>query len=429
MIKRYQYFLGLAALLFTVSCQPTLDEYKPEGNASVDFKHFIAVGNSLTSGYADGGLSRAGQEVAFPNLMAKSMAEVGGGEFRTPLFTEEQRNGSGYIRLKDLVNGNPVTEAVTSNLAYRAPKLLTKYTDPIENLGVPGMRLDFAFAPGVGTTAGNMYFERLLKEGTSPAYTYFTHATSQDHTFFSFWLGNNDVLLYATNGGVTTDATNRITTTAEFRQHYTNFINALTAKGQKGVVATIPEVTATPHFTTVTRAALLQAVNANTTTKVENIYISTKAGTRPATDDDFFLLPFSSKGLLGSTTAANPYPYGLHPDKPVEDMYVLDKAEAEEVKQRTKEFNTIIKEVAEQKGLALADAHAYLNQVKAGIFVNGIQLSARFIQGNVFSLDGIHLTPMGNALLANLFIDAINKEYNTRLTRVDFTKFRGVIYP
>lgn len=429
MKKRYQYYIGLAALLLTVSCSPELDEYKPAGNGEVDFSHYVAIGNSLTSGFADGGLYRAGQEVAFPNLIAEKFKEVGGGEFISPLFSQEQRNGSGYIRLKALVNGNPVTEQVTDNLGYRAAGLFTKFTTPINNLGVPGMRLDMSTAPGIGTVQGNPYFERLLPEGTSPALTYMQYASSQDHSFFSFWLGNNDVLGYATNGAVFNSATTRLTTVAEFQQAYNGFINLLTAKGQKGVVATIPDVTTTPHFTTVTRKALLAAVNATSTTKVENIYIATKTVPRAATDEDFFVLPFSSTGLLGTTTTENPYPYGLHPNKPVEDKYVLDKEEAQEVKTRTKEFNAIITSAATAKGLALADANAYLNEVKDGIYLNGIQVSAAFIQGNVFSLDGIHLTPMGNALVGNLFIDAINKNYNTRISRIDFTKYRGVIYP
>ncbi len=430
MKTRYHLYIGLAMLALVASCKPTLNEFTPEGSTEVDFTKYVAIGNSLTSGFADGGLYLEGQKVAFPNLIADKLKEVGGGEFQSPFFSEAQKNGSGYIRLQSLTNGSPVMAQVTTELAYRAPGLLQKYTEPIQNLGVPGMRLDMAFAPGIGTAAGNMYFERLLPDGTSPTQTYFAYSTSQNHTFFSFWLGNNDVLGYATNGAVTEGATSRLTPLPEFTTRYTSYIEALTAAEQKGIVATIPDVTSTPHFTTVTRTALLQAANAAAPgANLENIFIETKTGTRPATDKDFFVLPFSSTGLLGTSSAENPYPYGLHPNNPVADKYVLDEAEAVEVKERTDQFNAVIKQVADSKGLAIADAHAYLNQVKGGLNMNGMLISSAFIQGNVFSLDGIHLTPIGNALLANLFIDAINAKYRTKIAKVDFSLYRGVKYP
>jgi hypothetical protein len=60
------------------------------------------VGNSLTAGYADGGLYLEGQQNSYPSIIAKQMALVGGGKFTQPLFTEAQANGSGYLKLMAL---------------------------------------------------------------------------------------------------------------------------------------------------------------------------------------------------------------------------------------------------------------------------------------------------------------------------------------
>src|SRR5690606_28319942 len=243
--------------------------------------------------------------------------------------------------------------------------------------------------------------------------TYMQFATEKNHTFFSFWLGNNDVLGYAMNGAVTNegDPTTVLTETATFEQVYRGFIQALTANERKGVVATIPDVTAIPFFTTVTREALIAAVKAASGQDVQDIYIETGSDTRrAATDEDLFVLPFASAGLLGSTSTENPLPYGLHPDHPVESKYVLDDGEVTTIQARIKAFNNIIEDIAEEEDLALADAHAYLNRIQnPGIVYNGVAVNASFITGNAFSLDGVHLTPMGNALIANLFIEAINK--------------------
>ena len=118
MKKNFKLYIGLAILGFASSCAPSLDELETS-KGTADFSKFIAVGNSLTSGYADNGLYLEGQKVAFPNLMAEQFKTVGGGEFTSPFFSQEQANGSGYIQLKSLVDGNPVMEPVTTNLAIR----------------------------------------------------------------------------------------------------------------------------------------------------------------------------------------------------------------------------------------------------------------------------------------------------------------------
>lgn len=446
-MKRRNLYLGVTlAILSITACKPTLDEFTPSAGTKADFSKYIAIGNSLSAGYADGGLYLDGQKVAFPLLIAQQLQKVGGGEFKSPFFSEEQSNGSGYIRLKALVNGQPVTEQVTDKLAYRSasPKLLTKYTDPINNLGVPGMRMDMAFAPGIGTAAGNMFFERLLPDGTPPTMNYFTYTTSQNHTFFTFSLGNNDVLGWATNGGVVKinpitkkpDPTTVLTEVTTFTGLLNKFVTELTKGGQKGVLATIPDVTAVPYFTTVTRELLIAGVNAASPVKVSDIYIKTKNGTRAATNADYFILPFSSAGLLGrtdipdeQTNIVNPYPYGLDPRNGVGDQYVLDVTEAAQVVARVNDFNKAIKSEAASKGLAVADVNAFLTAVKNGIRIDGLSVSAKYITGNGFSLDGIHLTPIGNALMANVFIEAINKTYGAQIPRLNIADYRGVKLP
>lgn len=298
------------------------------------------------------------------------------------------------------------------------------------------MRLDMAFAQGVGTANGNPYFERLLPDNTPATMTYFQYAAGHDYTFFSFWLGNNDVLGYAMNGAVSTvntpvgpveDPTKNLTSLPLFTQLYTNFITTLTAKGQKGVVATIPDVTAVPFLNTVTTARLNAGVEAASQGAFKNVIIKTKTGVRPATAKDLFPLTFNT-AALGKPNEVGPG-YGISPANPIEDHNVLDEAEVAQVSARVNEFNTVIKQVAESKSVAVADVHAFLNKVKGGYVYNGIGISSAFITGNAFSLDGVHLTPMGNAIVANLFIDAINKEYNASIPKVDISLYRGVKYP
>lgn len=240
-----------ASVLFT-GCDPEIDAPAPAAGAVADFSTYIAVGNSLTAGYQDNGLYRDGQLNSYPAILAEQLKLVGGGEFTQPLFTEDQANGSGYIQLTGFdAQGSPVTTTVTENRAFRSPEgLFTKYLEPVQNLGVPGIRVADITTQGYGSAQGNPYFERITPD-TNPFQTYLERVAATDHTFFSLWLGNNDVLGYATSGGASTAPGNTITPVSTFDANYSAMVSALTADGQEGVLATIPDVTGIPFFTTV----------------------------------------------------------------------------------------------------------------------------------------------------------------------------------
>jgi hypothetical protein len=71
-----------------------------------------------------------------------------------------------------------------------------------------------------------------------------------------------------------------------------------------------------------------------------------------------------------------------------------------------------------------------LQHVKTeGVEVNGRKIGTTFVTGGAFSLDGIHLTPIGNVLLANEFIKAINTKYNAFVPLVDASGYGGVKFP
>lgn len=424
----------ILAVLGTASCKPDLKTVTPT-NGTADFSRYIAVGNSLTSGYADGGLYLEGQQNSYPEMIAGQMKTVGGGTFSSPFFNAAQADGSGYLRLKEFTaSGLPVTETVTGHTAIRGQlsvpgfgnvTLYTKYTGELNNYGVPGIKLaQITYAP-YGNLNG--FYERLLS-GEAPANTtaYLDFVTSKPFTFFSMWLGNNDILGYATAGGAS--ATEVPTDKVTFAALYNLAAATMTKNGAKGVVATIPDVLTTPFFNTVTLSSLLAAVKVSAPS-VTALYIRTGTGAvRAATAQDYFVLTLSSANVIGVANAAG-IPYGLHPLNPIDSKYVLDQAEAATVTEYTSAYNTTIRSVAAAKGLALMDAYALLKEYAAGKVVNGASVSGAYITGNLFSLDGIHLTPMGYAIVANAFIKAINLQYGSGIPIVDVTKYRGVKFP
>lgn len=267
-------FILVAALAIGFAgCEP---EFENEVNAAytsgeADFTRYVAVGNSLTAGYMDGTVCRVGQTYSYPNLLAQQFALVGGGEFTQPSFAEDVNNLGGFAgsagstRLViDAAQGRPEPIAGTSTIT------LTPQAKAYNNMGVPGAK---SFHLGIaGYGALNPYFAR---HATTPTATVLGDAMSKNPTFFTNWIGSNDVLAYATAGGAQADGVtpaadhnatgnlnpatygfNDITNSGVFNNVYTNIINTLTVNGAKGVVCTIPSVTSIPYFTTVPYTAL-----------------------------------------------------------------------------------------------------------------------------------------------------------------------------
>lgn len=276
-MKRLKYILLSLLTLSLVACDNELvEDFRelnsdpeiedlPELNAgTANFSNYVALGNSLTAGFTDNALFIAGQENSFPNTLSQKFALVGGGNFTQPLTND---NVGGL-----LLGGNPVIDPMTGDRLF-APRLVfggagpvplesvnpmamsttdfaTGYpSGPFNNLGVPGAASFHLLAPGYGSlanfpAAANPYAIRIT--GNTDA-SILDLAMAQSPTFFSLWIGNNDVLGYATSGG----ATGALTDQGTFDFAYNSLITALTSQGAQGVVANIPDVTSIPYFTTV----------------------------------------------------------------------------------------------------------------------------------------------------------------------------------
>lgn len=228
---------------------------------TANFSKYVSLGNSLTAGFADGALYRISQENSMPNILAGQFNLAGGGNFNQPLTNDNTGgllvggsqlpgfgprlvfNGSGPAPITTL---NPLA-TTTTDIVLNNP------TGPFNNMGVPGAKSFHLLAPGYGDLNGlfatpptaNPYFVRMA---SSPTTSVIADAMAQTPTFFTLWIGNNDVLGYALSGG---DGSDPITDQATFDFAYNTLITTLTSGGSQGVIANIPDVTSIPHFTTV----------------------------------------------------------------------------------------------------------------------------------------------------------------------------------
>lgn len=483
-------FVALVSLTLG-GCQPDLtDEPKPS-TGQADFSRYLAVGNSLTAGFTDNGLYREGQLTSYPSLLAGQFAQVGGGAFVQPFFADAQAAGSGYLRLTGFTAPTPtaisapIIVPVPGNGGRLSPVAppYTKVTSAIHNFGVPGLRLADVQTAGLGNLATsprtaqtfNPYFERITPDGSNQSYFQRIKAEATGTTFFSYWLGNNDVLLFALAGA----AAGGTTRTDTFTLKTNRMLNALTASGAKGVVVTIPETMGLPFFTAVGptfRATLALPAN-NVPSTAPFVYttgllspgqLNTRVSTTVASIRDA-----SGAGNLLLTLTASPYvslygqptgkywrdfyqqalpslpptvpslavflgamridttkAFGQHVDNPFPSTLVLDATEQTAIATATTDYNTALLAAANARNLAVFNANTFFRTLTfTGLVTNTVANTAGFISGNLFSLDGVHPTPRGYAVIANEMIKAINAHYGAAVPGVDATLYRGVRFP
>lgn len=434
------------ALSVMASCKTSLIE-EPVKKGSADFTTYVAIGNSLTAGYADGALSKYGQMNSYPVMLANQFKQVGGGEFKVPYMNDGNGNdGNGNPRrvLGYVMPCNATQVSLSPILAVGGATAFNNVSaqGPYNLVGVPGARAVDATFPLY--SAVNPYLNRYCQ--TPGVSTMLSEAVRKKPTFFSLWLGSNDALLYATGGAV--DSPNpfaaQLVDTALVRQSITLIVDSLTRSGAKGVIANVPDVTSIPYFTTVpwnsivltkgkadTLNALYASVGLTSITWKEGangimIVDSTAGATsmymRHATTDDLILLTTPGDSIKCAQ-------WGVNPMKPLRDQYVLDKTEKTRIQDYIIEYNKSIRDIALTRNLAFVDMYAYLKTVSKGLVYNGITYNAQFISGGAFSLDGVHPNPRGYALIANEFIKAINSKFGATIPSVDPSKYDGIIFP
>src|SRR5690606_18724540 len=438
MIKNNYKWLLILFLIVFVACDSDDDstgdivEVVELTAGEADFSNYVAVGNSLTAGYTDNALFIAAQQNSLPNILSSKFELAGGGEFSQPLMNDNigglVMGGTVLFQPRLYFDGSgPVVLSATPTTDVLEPLA----GGPYNNMGGPGAKSFHLGFPGYG--AANPYFGRFASAADA---TVIGDAVSQSPTFFTLWIGANDVLSYATSGGVgvsqegnidpSTYGTNDITDSNVFANTYSQLVGALTAGGAKGVVANIPDIKVLPHFTTVPHNPVpldsLTAVGLNaafaayngglqnvvdntpylTQEEADRRMISFSAGQnsvlildedltdltgvnpvltnmRQATAED--LLVLTSSSFIGTTVGGNPQLInGV--SVPLEDKWVLTPEEQENIATATAAFNATIAQVAEANDLAFVDAHNIMNLVaSSGYGSHGFILEANLVTG------------------------------------------------
>ena len=458
-----------AAILSLNACAPGQDT--PTPTIAVDVSRYVAIGDSYTAGLSAGGLTRASQEFSYPNLIAQQLGSVSGNtSFTQPLL--EAGTGSGYLRLLELTSvGIPRTQRVPGTAVRRTiinpaafggadtVRVLTRSaTAPAlpQNLGIPGLRLTQIETPNLGneTTASptavfNPYFERLLPAADGRTYLQATASTLAGATFFTFFLGLDDLMPYVRSGGQC-GATPNSTLSTQMKVNARKILDQLAGRGVPGIIAQLPDLTTLPILR-LGKGLELQARLQASTRDTARLYITGTFNStvgQPVSNADYVLataitrIGRMTQVLVGSTMMT--LPYGRDIRNPVVDADVLDFDEVSRVNSVLVNYNRStnpnpatglsLEELAKRYRLPLISAsqgestlrldnELFFPLASASYSFEGVIYSAEPVRGGAFSADSYTFTPRGNALLANVFIMAINKAYKAKLPIVNVNNY------
>ena len=434
-MKRYTYIVGAAVLALT-ACKP---EFKPEEGSSGDINpsKFVMIGGGGVAGYMNDGLTREGQENSLAAILAGQLELVGGGSFVQPFV------GAGSVGIS--LQGN-----APFKLDYRTDCLGETSLGPVRTATQGDMNIWNENIYGSGTTFGNYgipdlrleqvtlydfsdinpYFARFSSNSSS---TVLGDASATQPTFFALYLGLEDALSYAQSGGTVDE----LPTESVFESVYRSIVTTLPSIGSKGVIATIPNVAEMPYFNTIPWNGLtLDAENAQTLNNIYNpIGFEFTVGSNPFMIEDPEANMFEVRQILPEEKILLSVPLDsvkcnqVGTLYPIRDEFILTNDEQSYLQSKIDAYNAIILSIAEEFNLAVVRSELFYQDLSTSFTYNGVSMSATFVSGGAYSLDGRYFTAKGNALFANEFIKAINARYNATIPQVNAGNYNTVLFP
>jgi lysophospholipase L1-like esterase len=267
-------------------------------------------------------------------------------------------------------------------------------------------------------------------------------ALAQEPTLVTLWIGNNDILAFATRGGLFPPTDVNL-----FQNQYTQILTSLSSTGAPVIIGSLPNGLLTPFFNTVgpgvglalqgipsAQGLVYQTTGspgialATATELINKSVLITLSGSSAASLlGDQTGKYYSDNGIPVPPGVNTAFPFGLTPENPFPNGLVLDPTEMAGYLALRDGFNQIISGLAANFGYTVINWDDIFTQLasSAGLTVNGVNFSATYIEGNFFSLDGIHPTSQGYGIIANEFIKAINEECNAEIPLVDVSAIPG----
>ena len=118
----------------------------------------------------------------------------------------------------------------------------------------------------------------------------------------------------------------------------------------------------------------------------------------------------------------NGFKHGFSSKNPLTNEEVLSSQEQSTLSASVSKYNAALRGyIVREKALYTppVDISGLISNLGRSISYGGVTYSTAYITGEFFSLDGLHFSPRGNAMIANLFIETINTRFNAFIPQVN----------
>jgi lysophospholipase L1-like esterase len=360
-----------------------------------NFSETVFVGDSLTAGFQSGSLLDTSQTNGWAALVAKQA------NFAITLPLIAFPGAPNVLQLKSL---NPLVIAPAPGQTTGRENFAAQPTD----LAVPGHTLNDALntVPLLVPKTGEDQLTQLVlgfpQLGFGAARSQVDEAISLHPTTIFIWIGNNDALVADFTGMPST-----MTSTTTFATEYQTLTTKLASTGANLVFLNIPDVTAIPFLQPAATVLALTSKQSGIPVPV----LSHILGIQPG---DFV----NPTGTAEIPVILNAIAHGQAAG-PIDDAGVLSASEVVTAQANVAAYNQTIAADAASVGGTVVDINALLKGLgTSGITIDGFPATTNFL-GGLFSLDGIHPTNTGYALIANDVIDTLNAKIHTSISDVN----------
>jgi lysophospholipase L1-like esterase len=243
------------------------------------------------------------------------------------------------------------------------------------------------------------------------------------------WLGSNDLLKIAFSGGASP-----VTSPQSVHDDIAAIVRKLQGAGSKVAVANLVDVMGAatfisqPAYQPTLQAYIAGLLEAQGVPPAQAVPAATAYSTAYAAQETaqtglgpngYFTISALFATLQTAAAQIPAHAPPVAPSIPAGD-YVAD-AVANNVKALNTAYNASIAQAAQETGAALVDEHALFAAIAAagGVPINPPACCSLVYRGGLTSLDGLHPSNTGYALIANAFIQQLNASYNLAIPQVN----------
>ncbi len=378
----------------------------PGKDKKVSFDNLVVVGDSLSAGFQNfslhddgpvwlgGPTVPGGQRHGYAALFAQQAAGADLNKF-LPLISFPGLPPELTLVPGASIKGFPVIAPYPTDSTYTPAR--ENPCLPPKDLAVPGVTIEQILnkTPGSFATPIDTLTTYVLGlPGCGLTGSQVDQAVAMKPSFVILWGGNNDAL-----GALMAGTDLALTKVSDFENHFSQTIGRLAAHGTPVAVGLIPDVTSVPYLVPI--SALPPNITAS---EPGAVYVTLD-------------------GLSAALTAIGPMPLGQgKPSYLLDPTQTLTATEIGNIQSAVNQYNQIIRRYAWQNHATVVDTNLLLKILNVfGYYVDGKHLTTQFL-GGIFSLDGVHPTNTGYAIVANMFIEVINLSYGKHIQLVDVSE-------